>query len=220
MLLEDGSKTEAIDVMQYVWTGEWPENRAPQVHGFTLDEKTAHDSVTLEAGASLRYEGGREVAILDARHQAAGSLRLPQGSFLIAPGPHTISLEADLVPADEAKARLPDNVTPTLGPDATGVGWALEYALIDHSEKHSLADLRTFQDWYLRYWLKAVPGVTEASVNLATERATIKGTAEAAALVAAVLLGQGGDALARTLHRLQPTSLIHNWSVLGSKFIR
>lgn len=64
---------------------------------------------------------------------------------------------------DEAKARLPGNVTPTLGPDATGVGWALEYALIDHSGKHTLADLRTFQDWYLRYWLKAVPGVSDVA---------------------------------------------------------
>ncbi|MFV2072799.1 MAG: efflux RND transporter permease subunit, partial [Thermoanaerobaculales bacterium] len=64
---------------------------------------------------------------------------------------------------DEAKARLPGNVTPTLGPDATGVGWALEYALIDRSETHSLADLRTFQDWYLRYWLKAVPGVADVA---------------------------------------------------------
>lgn len=64
---------------------------------------------------------------------------------------------------DEAKARLPENVTPTLGPDATGVGWALEYALVDHSNTHSLADLRTFQDWYLRYWLKSVPGVADVA---------------------------------------------------------
>ena len=62
---------------------------------------------------------------------------------------------------DEAKSRLPDGVTPTLGPDATGVGWALEYVLIDRTAQHSLADLRTFQDWYLRYWLKAVPGVAD-----------------------------------------------------------
>ncbi len=64
---------------------------------------------------------------------------------------------------DEAKARLPQGVTPTLGPDATGVGWALEYALVDRSGKSSLADLRTFQDWYLRYWLKAVPGVSDVA---------------------------------------------------------
>jgi len=62
--------------------------------------------VTLEAGSSLRYEGGVDVSVLDARHQAAGSFRVPQGSFTIAPGPHTISVEADLVPAEGAKARL------------------------------------------------------------------------------------------------------------------
>jgi len=64
---------------------------------------------------------------------------------------------------DEAKARLPEGVTPTLGPDATGVGWALEYALVDRTSQHDLASLRTFQDWYLRYWLKAVPGVSDVA---------------------------------------------------------
>ena len=62
--------------------------------------------VTLEAGSSLRYEGGVEVSVFDARHQAMGSFPVPEGSFMIAPGPHTISLEADLVPAEGAKARL------------------------------------------------------------------------------------------------------------------
>lgn len=62
--------------------------------------------VTLKPGFSLRYEGGIEVAVLDARHRATGSVRVPEGSFQIAPGPHTISLEADLVPAEGAKARL------------------------------------------------------------------------------------------------------------------
>jgi hypothetical protein len=62
--------------------------------------------VTLEAGWSLRYEDGPEVAVLDARHQAVGSIAVPEGSFKIAPGPHTVGLETDLVPADEAKAKL------------------------------------------------------------------------------------------------------------------
>ncbi|MBT8477443.1 MAG: hypothetical protein KJO06_00900, partial [Gemmatimonadetes bacterium] len=61
---------------------------------------------TLEAGWSLRYDGGSEVAALDARHQRLGSIAVPRGSFEIAPGPHTIGFEADLVPADAAKARL------------------------------------------------------------------------------------------------------------------
>jgi len=61
---------------------------------------------SLEAGSSLRYEGGLEVAVLDAQHQDAGSVSIPEAAFHIAPGPHTVSLEADLVPVDEAKARL------------------------------------------------------------------------------------------------------------------
>lgn len=58
---------------------------------------------------------------------------------------------------------LPEGVNPALGPDATGVGWIFEYALVDTSGKQSLADLRSFQDWYLRYWLAEVPGVAEVA---------------------------------------------------------
>ncbi|MGA4578739.1 efflux RND transporter permease subunit [Limisphaera sp. VF-2] len=58
---------------------------------------------------------------------------------------------------------LPPGVTPTLGPDATGVGWGFQYALVDRSGRHDLADLRTFQDWYLRYWLESVEGVAEVA---------------------------------------------------------
>jgi Cu(I)/Ag(I) efflux system membrane protein CusA/SilA len=57
--------------------------------------------------------------------------------------------------------KLPADVAPQLGPDATGVGWGLEYVLIDRSGKHDLAQLRTQQDWYVRYQLLAVPGVAE-----------------------------------------------------------
>ncbi len=59
--------------------------------------------------------------------------------------------------------QLPEGVKTELGPDATGVGWIYQYALVDASGKHSLADLRTYQDWYLRYYLKAVPGVAEVA---------------------------------------------------------
>ena len=59
--------------------------------------------------------------------------------------------------------KLPQGVSPQLGPDATGVGWALEYALIDKTGKHSLADLRTLQDWQVQYQLRAVPGVAEVA---------------------------------------------------------
>ena len=58
---------------------------------------------------------------------------------------------------------LPKNVSPMIGPDATGAGWVYEYAVIDRSHKHSLADLRSLQDWYLRYQLETVPGVAEVA---------------------------------------------------------
>ena len=60
-------------------------------------------------------------------------------------------------------AKLPPGVTPTLGPDATGVGWGFEYALVDTTNQYDLSQLRTFQDWYLRYWLQSVPGVSEVA---------------------------------------------------------
>jgi copper/silver efflux system protein len=59
--------------------------------------------------------------------------------------------------------KLPEGVAPTLGPDATGVGWAFEYALVDKSGKQNLAELRSFNDWYMRYWLESVPGVAEVA---------------------------------------------------------
>lgn len=59
--------------------------------------------------------------------------------------------------------QLPEGVKTELGPDATGVGWVYQYALKDKSGKHSLADLRTLQDWYLRYHLQSVPGVAEVA---------------------------------------------------------
>ncbi len=59
--------------------------------------------------------------------------------------------------------KLPQGVETEIGPDATGVGWVYQYALVDKSGNNSLADLRGFQDWYLRYWLQSVPGVAEVA---------------------------------------------------------
>jgi len=61
------------------------------------------------------------------------------------------------------RGRLPEGVTPTIGPDATGVGWVFEYVLVDRTGEHTLADLRSYQDWHLRYALAAVPGVAEVA---------------------------------------------------------
>ena len=63
----------------------------------------------------------------------------------------------------QAQARLPEGVTPTLGPDATGVGWVFEYALVDRTGAHGLEELRSLQDWSLRYALESVPGVAEVA---------------------------------------------------------
>jgi Cu(I)/Ag(I) efflux system membrane protein CusA/SilA len=59
--------------------------------------------------------------------------------------------------------KLPEGVNPVVGPDATGVGWIFEYALIDPTGQHNLAELRSIQDWQLRYWLASVDGVAEVA---------------------------------------------------------
>ena len=61
--------------------------------------------------------------------------------------------------------KLPEGVTPTLGPDATGVGWAFEYALVDRSGQNTLAELRSLNDWYVRYWVESVSGVAEVATG-------------------------------------------------------
>ncbi|HEX2660178.1 MAG TPA: efflux RND transporter permease subunit, partial [Polyangia bacterium] len=61
------------------------------------------------------------------------------------------------------RGSLPEGVSPNLGPDATGIGWVFQYALVDKSGKHGLDDLRTFQDFTLRYALGSVPGVAEVA---------------------------------------------------------
>jgi copper/silver efflux system protein len=63
----------------------------------------------------------------------------------------------------QVQSRLPAGARPALGPDATGVGWIYEYALIDRSGRHDLSQLRSLQDWFLRYELKTVPGVAEVA---------------------------------------------------------
>lgn len=64
---------------------------------------------------------------------------------------------------NQLSGRLPAGVVPQLGPDATGVGWVYEYALVDRSGRHDLAELRAMQDWFLKFELKTVPGVAEVA---------------------------------------------------------
>ena len=64
---------------------------------------------------------------------------------------------------NQVQAKLPAGVNTEIGPDATGVGWVFEYALVDRSGKHDLAELRSLQDWFLKYELKTIPNVAEVA---------------------------------------------------------
>ena len=64
---------------------------------------------------------------------------------------------------NQVQSRLPAGVTPALGPDATGVGWVYQYAIIDRTGQHDLSQLRAIQDWFLKYELKSVPNVAEVA---------------------------------------------------------
>ncbi len=80
----------------------------------------------------------------------------------------------------QIQGRLPANVHPAIGPDATGAGWVYEYVLVDHTHKYSLADLRSLQDWRLRYQLETVPGVADWRLRYQLE--TVPGVAEVASI--------------------------------------
>ncbi|TAN48238.1 MAG: efflux RND transporter permease subunit, partial [Betaproteobacteria bacterium] len=64
---------------------------------------------------------------------------------------------------NQVQSRLPAQAKPALGPDATGVGWIYQYALVDRSGRHDLGELRALQDWFLKYELKAVANVAEVA---------------------------------------------------------
>jgi len=64
---------------------------------------------------------------------------------------------------NQVQSRMPAGAKPSLGPDATGVGWVYEYALVDKTGQHDLSQLRSLQDWFLRYELKSLPGVAEVA---------------------------------------------------------
>src|SRR5204863_274988 len=64
---------------------------------------------------------------------------------------------------NQVQSRLPAAARPALGPDATGVGWVYEYALVDRTGKHDLSQLRVLQDWFLRFELKSLPNVSEVA---------------------------------------------------------
>ena len=71
-------------------------------------------------------------------------------------------------------SRLPQDAKTELGPDATGLGWVFQYALVDKSGQRSLADIRSYQDWTLRYYLKSVQGVSEVASAASTRAMSIR----------------------------------------------
>jgi Cu(I)/Ag(I) efflux system membrane protein CusA/SilA len=135
------------DVQVIVWA-EWP-GRGPDL---VEDQITYPVSSTLLSAPRVRYVRGQSffgLSLVYAVFEDGTDLYWARSRVLEA--------------MNAAKARLPDGVTPTLGPDATGVGWVFEYALVDRSGKHDLAELRGVQDWNLRLALGSVPGVAEVA---------------------------------------------------------
>jgi len=123
----------------------------------------------------------------------------------------------------KVREKLPPGVTPQLGPDATSVGWVFQYALVDDSGKHDLQALRSYQDWYLRYWLQSVEGVSEvASVGgfekeyqVEIDPAKMKSLAISVAQVAAAVRGANDEVGGRVVEMAQ-----HEYAVRGRGYVK
>jgi Cu(I)/Ag(I) efflux system membrane protein CusA/SilA len=121
------------------------------------------------------------------------------------------------------QGRLPPGVAPQIGPDATGVGWVFEYALVDDTGQHDLQQLRAFQDWHLRYWLSSVPGVAEvASVGgyekeyqVEIDPVRLQAFGLSIGDIAAAIRMSNGDVGGRVLELAQ-----HEYAVRGRGYIR
>jgi Cu(I)/Ag(I) efflux system membrane protein CusA/SilA len=134
-------------VQVIVWS-EWP-GRGPDL---VEDQITYPVSATLLSAPRVRYVRGQSffgLSLVYAIFEDGTDLYWARSRVLEA--------------MNAAQARLPEGVTPTLGPDATGVGWVFQYALVDRSGRHDLAQLRSIQDWNLRLALGSVPGVAEVA---------------------------------------------------------
>ncbi len=135
------------DVQVIVWA-EWP-GRGPDL---VEDQITYPVSSTLLSAPRVRHVRG----------QSFFGLSLVYAIFEDGTDPYWARSRV-LEYMNAAAARLPEGVTPTLGPDATGVGWVFEYALVDRTGRNDLAELRSLQDWNLRYALSSVHGVAEVA---------------------------------------------------------
>jgi copper/silver efflux system protein len=118
--------------------------------------------------------------------------------------------------------KLPPGVTPQIGPDATSVGWVYQYALVDETGKHNLQELRSFQDWQVRYWLQAVPGVAEvASVGgfekeyqIQVDPARMKARGATVAQIAEAVRGSNTEVGGRVLEMAQ-----HEYALRGRGYV-
>jgi len=123
----------------------------------------------------------------------------------------------------KVREKLPPGVNPQVGPDATSVGWVFQYALVDESGKHDLQELRSFQDWQLRYWLQSLEGVAEvASVGgfekeyqVEIDPVRMKAFGMSIAQVAAAIRGANDEVGGRVLEMAQ-----HEYAVRGRGYIK
>ncbi len=122
----------------------------------------------------------------------------------------------------KVKDKLPEGVTPQIGPDATSVGWVFQYALVDESGTHDLQELRSFQDWSLRYWLQGLEGVAEvASVGgfekeyqIQIDPARMKARNVSVGQVAAAVRGANAEVGGRVIEMAQ-----HEYALRGRGYI-
>ncbi|WP_437287218.1 efflux RND transporter permease subunit [Sorangium sp. So ce406] len=123
----------------------------------------------------------------------------------------------------KVKDSLPEGVTPQIGPDATSVGWVYQYALVDESGEHNLQELRSFQDWHLRYWLQGLEGVAEvASVGgfekeyqIQVDPARMKARGVSVGQVAAAVRGANTEVGGRVIEMAQ-----HEYVLRGRGYVR
>ncbi len=146
-----GSRLDAIpdlsDVQVIVFT-EWP-GQSPDI---VEDQLTYPISTTLLAAPRVQYVRGQSMFGMSFVY-----VIFEDGTDIYWARSRVLEY------MNEVQGRLPAGVTPTLGPDATGVGWVFQYALVDRSGRHGLEELRALQDWNLRYALESVPGVAEVA---------------------------------------------------------
>jgi len=123
----------------------------------------------------------------------------------------------------KVQGKLPEGVTPQIGPDATSVGWVYQYALVDESGKHNLQDLRSFQDWSLRYWLQGLEGVAEvASVGgfekeyqIQVDPARMKARNVSVGQVATAVRGANAEVGGRVIEMSQ-----HEYALRGRGYVK